>query len=256
MANTNGVALGVALEDEGKWLFAMPGVPVEMTAMLESEVLPRLRLSGGGPGVLRNRLLRTWGLGESEVAGRLDDLFVSTNPSVAFLIKDSEVQIRISAKAPDLESADRLIAPFEAETRTRLAEAVFGADDETVESLILDGLAGRGWTVGTVEEATLGQVGARIAGADRSRRLFVGTVIVGAQPSKPIPPIADVVLSVGPAPGETSQTTRPVEMTVTTPEQTMRRFFDFGGDEERLRSFATIAGLHMIRLAVQWSGGD
>jgi nicotinamide-nucleotide amidase len=256
MANTNGVALGVALEHEGKWLFAVPGVPVEMSAMLECEVLPRLRLSAGGSGVLRNRLLRTWGLGESDVAGRLDDLFASTNPSVAFLVKDSEVQIRISAKAPDLEGADRLIAPFEAETRNRLGDAVFGVDTETVESLILDALTARGWTVGTVEEATLGQVGARIAGADGSRHRFAGTVIVGAQPSKPIPPVADVILSVGAASEAGSRTTRPVEMTVTTPEQGMTRIFEFGGDDERLRSFAAIAGLHMIRIAVQPSGGN
>jgi nicotinamide-nucleotide amidase len=255
MANTNGVALGVALEHEGKWLFAVPGVPVEMAAMLEGEVLPRLRLSAGGSGILRNRLLRTWGLGESDVAGRLDDLFASTNPSLAFLVKDSEVQIRISAKAPDLESADRLIAPFEAETRERLGEAVFGVDDETVESLILDDLTAHGWTVGTVERATLGQVGARIAEADRSRQRFAGSVIVGVQPSESIPPIADVVLSVGAAPEEGSRTTRPVEMTVTTPEQATTRVFEFGGDDERLRSFATIAGLHMIRIAVQQSGG-
>jgi nicotinamide-nucleotide amidase len=254
MVNTNGVALGVALEHDGKWLFAVPGVPVEMSAMLDGEVLPRLRVISGGSGVLRNRLLRTWGLGESEVSGRLDDLFASTNPSVAFLIKDSEVQVRISAKATDLEGADRLIAPFEEETRNRLGGAVFGVDDEIVESLILDGLAAHGWTVGTVEEATLGQVGARIAGVGRSRHLFAGTVIVGLRPSKPIPPLADVVLSVGAAPEKSTGTTRPVEMTVTTPEQAMTRVFEFGGDDERLRSFATIAGLHMIRIAVQRSG--
>jgi hypothetical protein len=81
-------------------------------------------------------------------------------------------------------------------------------------------------------------------------------VIVGAQPSKPIPPVADVILSVGAASEAGSRTTRPVEMTVTTPEQGMTRIFEFGGDDERLRSFAAIAGLHMIRIAVQPSGGN
>lgn len=253
MANANGVALGVALEHEGKWLFAVPGVPVEMMAMLDGEVLPRLRQASGGAGVLRNRLLRTWGLGESDVAGRLDDLFASANPSVAFLIKESEVQVRISAKAAARESADRLIAPVEHEVRNRLGDAVFGVDDETVESLILDGLNAHGWTLGTVEEATLGQVGARIAGADRSQRVFAGSVIVGIQPGKTTAPTADVVLSIGAAVADGQRATRPVEMIVTTPERVTTRVFEFGGDDERLRSFATVAGLHMIRLAVQRS---
>jgi hypothetical protein len=253
MANSNGVALGVALEHEGKWLFAVPGVPVEMMAMLDGEVLPRLRRRSGG-GALRSRLLRTWGLGESDVAERLDDLFASANPSVAFLIKDMEVQVRISAKAADPEGAASLIAPVEAEARDRLGDAVFGADDETVESLILDGLNARGWTVGTVEAATLGQVGARIAIADGSRGVFAGTVIVGIQRGEPAPPIADVVLSVGAVLDDRAGTTRPIEMTVATPEQATARVFEFGGDDERLRSFATIAGLHMIRIALRPPG--
>jgi nicotinamide-nucleotide amidase len=179
MANANGVALGVALEHEGKWLFAVPGVPVEMMAMLDGEVLPRLRQASG--------------------------------------------------------------------------DAVFGVDDETVESLILDGLNAHGWTLGTVEEATLGQVGARIAGADRSQRVFAGSVIVGIQPGKTTAPTADVVLSIGAAVADGQRATRPVEMIVTTPERVTTRVFEFGGDDERLRSFATVAGLHMIRLAVQRS---
>jgi hypothetical protein len=39
-------------------------------------------------------------------------------------------------------------------------------------------------------------------------------------------------------------------MKVTTPDGEIRRVFDFGGDEERVRSFATIAALHLIRLAL------
>jgi hypothetical protein len=37
---------------------------------------------------------------------------------------------------------------------------------------------------------------------------------------------------------------------VTTPDDEISRVFDFGGDEERVRSFATIAALHLIRLAL------
>ena len=46
------------------------------------------------------------------------------------------------------------------------------------------------------------------------------------------------------------RTTRPVQMTVRTPETTRERVFDFGGDDERVRTFATLAGLHLIRLAL------
>jgi nicotinamide-nucleotide amidase len=237
-------------------MFAIPGVPVEMSAMLEQEVIPRLRRLAGDSTVLRSRVLRTWGMGESRIADQLDDLFASTNPSVAFLISDMEVKVRISAKAEDRKEADALIAPIEAEVRARLGAAVFAADDETVESILIDRLTRLSWTVATVEAATLGQVGARLAAADHEDRVFAGSTIVGSgrhEFHKGQVPRGEVILVVGPIgldvdPGR--RTTRQVEMTVSTPLGDTSRVFDFGGDDERVRSFATIAGLHLLRLAL------
>jgi len=197
--------------------------------------------------VLRSRVLRTWGRGESRIAESLDDLFESANPSVAFLISDMEVKIRISAKAEDPTAADRLIAPIESEIRTRLGDIVFGVDEETVERIVVAGLRTREWTIATSEVATLGQVGARIALA--GEEVFKGSVIMSG-----LPPPAEVTLTVGPIgpdmdPG--SRTTRQVEMTIMTPTGDSTRVFDFGGDDERVRSFATIAALHLIRLALE-----
>ena len=247
LPNANGVALGVALEHGGKWIFAIPGVPVEMRAMLDGEVMPRLRRLAGEATVLRSRLLRTWGLGESRVAETLHDLFDSANPSVAFLISDMEVKIRISAKAADLAAADALIAPVEGEIRARLGDVVFAVDEETVEMIVVSSLSDRGWTIATSEVATLGQVGARIAivGGD----VFQGSAIDAGQP-----PPAEVMLTVGPIGPDLDakpRTTRPVEMKVVTPAGETTRVFDFGGDDERVRSFATIAALHLIRLALE-----
>jgi hypothetical protein len=159
------------------------------------------------------------------------------------------VKIRVSAKATDPAKAEALIGPVEEEIRARLGEVVFGADEETVESIVVAGLARRGWRLGTIEEATLGQVAARIAVAGPD--VFAGSTIVG--PALDRPPDADVLLTVGPIgpdldPGP--RTTRRVEMRVTTPEAATSRAFDFGGDDERVRSFATVAGLHLIRIAL------
>lgn len=251
LPNANGVALGVALEHDGTWLLAMPGVPAEMVPMFENQVLPRLRVAAGEPAVLRSRLLHCWGLGESAIADRLDELFVSTNPSVAFLIKDMEVRVRITAKAEDEPTALALIGPMEAEVRSRLGDLVFATGGETVERIVLDSLAERGWTVATVEAATLGQVAGRLADADVDS-VFAGSVIVGSGTA--VPPPADVTVEVGPiGPDQESgpRTTRAVEISVTTPGGNTTRVFDFGGDDERLRSFATIAGLHMLRIGLR-----
>jgi nicotinamide-nucleotide amidase len=254
LRNANGVALGVALRHAGVWLYAMPGVPPEMIPMLDHEVLPRLRAAAGEPAVLRSKVLHSWGLGESTVSDLLDDLFASHNPSVAFLIKDMEVRVRITAKAEVEAAALALIEPMEREVRQRLGEAVFAEDDETVEQIVLASLARLGWTVATVERATLGQIGARLRAADRGGSRFAGTTIPRAGHSPA--PDGDVVVEVGEIGPDTTpgtRTTRPVSITVTTPRGSSVRGFEFGGDDERLRSFAAIAGLHVLRAALETS---
>ena len=251
LPNANGVALGAALGHEGCWLFAMPGVPAEMIPMLDEEVLPRLRRLAGRPAVLRSRVLHSWGLGESTVSDLLDDLFATVNPSVAFLIKDMEVRVRITAKAEDEAKALEMIQPVEAEVRSRLGDLVFAVDGETVEQIVIDGLAVAGWRVSTVEAATFGVVGGRLAASDTAS-VFAGALIIGSGSASP--PEADVVLEVGPIGADQStgpRTTRSVEMTVTTPRDRHSQVFDFGGDDERLRAFAVIAGLHLLRTALQ-----
>jgi hypothetical protein len=165
-----------------------------------------------------------------------------------------EVKIRISAKAADSDAAWALIAPIEERIRAQLGDVVFGADEETVERLVAAALFSHGWRVGTVEDATLGQVGARLALADPDR--FAGSII--SKGLSEDTPDTDVALKVGPIgpdldPGP--RTTRQVEMTVITPVGESTRVFDFGGDDERVRSFATIAGLHMIRIALEEDAG-
>ncbi|NIW76801.1 MAG: hypothetical protein GWN08_16370, partial [Gemmatimonadetes bacterium] len=247
-------ALGVGLEHQGKWFFAMPGVPEEMIPMLENEVLPRIRRISGEPTVLRSRVLHCWGLGESAVSELLDDLFTSSNPSVAFLITDMEVRVRITAKAESEPAALALIGPMEDEVRRRLGDVVFAEGDETVDRILLDLLDTAGWTVATVETATFGQIGARLAMADTDGSRFAGTAIPGLDPGSV--PRGDVVLevgSIGPDVAGDARTTRAVTMRVTTPSGETTRTFEFGGDDERLRSFATIAGLHLLRTALETS---
>jgi nicotinamide mononucleotide (NMN) deamidase PncC len=189
-------------------------------------------------------------MGESRIAELLDDLFASANPSVAFLIHDMEVNVRITAKGDGVDEAEAMIRPVEDKVRARLGGLVFGVDGESAEALVVATLAKRGWTLGTVEEATLGRVGARIAETDGAGPVFAGTAVPGkGHPGKPE---SDVLLTVGPigADRRDRQTTRPVVITVSTPSRTVSRTFHLGGDDERVRSFATIAGLHVIRLAL------
>ena len=184
LPNANGMALGIALEHQDTMLFAVPGVPSEMKVMVEDQVLPRLRQAAGVPTVLTSRVLKTWGLGESQVSETLDDLFDSSNPSVAFLIDGPEVRVRITAKAENSVLGEALIAPVETEVRSRLGSTVFGQGEDTIESILIGLLAERSWKLGTVEGVTLGQVGAWLAAAPGGEAVFSGSLAISAHPKE------------------------------------------------------------------------
>ncbi len=265
LPNSQGVALGVALDHDGKWIFAVPGVPREMRAILEEEIMPRLRKATGGPTAITSRVLHTWGRGESQIAEILDDLYGSANPSIAFLISDMEVKVRITAKADDEAAAASLIGPMEAEVRDRLGDLVFATDSETVLDVIGDGLAEHGWSVGAVEMATAGQVGSRLASGLSDG--FAGSITLKGEPM-PARDLAiraqetfgaDVGLGVSAA-DVVDDSGRPASLitfVVATPLDTREREMRFFGAGEHARSYAKGAALHLLRLGISdrwWDG--
>ncbi|HHY47344.1 MAG TPA: competence/damage-inducible protein A [Firmicutes bacterium] len=138
LPNPAGTAPGVMLEHGGVTVFLLPGVPREMRTMFEDSVMPYLkqRLAGeGGGAVIKSRTLKVAGLGESACEAEIADILrEQTNPTIAPLAYPGEVLLRITARALDERAALDLIAPVEEKIRERLGPAVFGVDDETLES--------------------------------------------------------------------------------------------------------------------------
>ncbi len=287
LPNARGTAPGLALHHQETWLFALPGVPPEMHLLLDEEVLPRIAASAGEANVVHSRLLRSWGRSESQIAELLDDLFQdSTNPSVAFLASAGEIKVRITAKAPTAESAVELITPIEAIVRDRLGESVFGADDDTIDTVVRALLLSKGWTIGTAESATSGLVGAALSRLPGSSAVYRGSIVAyasdlkhellgldeaaladgvvneqtalamaqGARRSLSVDVGVAVTGSAGPQAMEQPPGTMIVA--VHTPEGAKARTLMLPGDRERIRTFATTSSLHLVRLALQghWWG--
>lgn len=278
LPNPKGTAPGLALKHDGVWIFAVPGVPEEMEFLVTEEVVPRLREVAGLEEVLVSRLLRTWGRSESAVADELEDLYLSVNPSIAFLASGGEIKVRITAKAESDSAARQLIEPMEKEVSRRLGASIFGFDDDTIEMVLARLLLERGWTVGTAESVTGGLVSSRLTSVPGSSRYFRGAVVAYAEDLKQKLLAVDdlsaglvseptalamaegarsalatnvaVALtgSAGPDPLEESPGT--VVVGVATPEDVRARTLRLPGDRERVRTYASTAALHLVRLGV------
>jgi len=180
-----GTAPGLIADLEGGVrIYAVPGVPAEMIEMMEGTILPELATLAGR-GVVRSKVLRCTGIGESAVAELVADLFeATTNPSVAYLASAGEVKIRITAKAETVAAADALIAPLAAEIARRLGDAVFSMDDESLEATVGRLLRAAGATLACAESLTGGSVGARLTGVAGASAYFRGSAVVYSAEAK------------------------------------------------------------------------
>jgi nicotinamide-nucleotide amidase len=182
LANPVGTAPGWWAEKDDKVIIAMPGVPHEMKRMWEQEVLPRLRNRAGE--VLFTRTLRVAGLGESSVEQRLDRLLHNNNPTIATYAKQDAVDVRISAKAATREAAESLVSEMEREAREVLGQHVFGVDQETPESVVLQMLIERGLWLATMESCTGGLLAGTITDVPGSSAAFKGGLVAYATEMK------------------------------------------------------------------------
>ena len=135
--NPVGTAPAFVVEAERGMVISLPGVPREMMYLMTESVLPYL-LGKYNLGVIVARTLRTAGIGESSLdhlIGR--DLLNEGNPSVGLAAHHGCVDVRVTAKATTKEEATELLNDMQARLVSRIGEHVFGEDDDTLESVVL-----------------------------------------------------------------------------------------------------------------------
>jgi nicotinamide-nucleotide amidase len=158
--NPVGTAPGFIVESEHGTVIALPGVPREMERLMQDTVIPYLReRTGSGTVIIKAKVLRTVGVGESVIDERIDALMRSANPTVGLAAHSGAVDIRITARAANDEDADQMIAAMEASVRARLDEAaIFGSGTEELEEVTARLLSEAGIALALVESATEGDV--------------------------------------------------------------------------------------------------
>jgi nicotinamide-nucleotide amidase len=186
LANPIGTAPGFMLEAEGSVFFCMPGVPREMMRMMDEQVLPRVaaRVSGSGSRVVRARLLRTFGMGESMLDAELADIAASGDVVLGFRTSFPDNYLRPVARAATAAQADALLDRVCAAIRARLGPLVYGEGEETLEQVVGRLLRERGARVAVAESCTGGLIAAKLTDVPGSSAYFQGGVVAYADAAK------------------------------------------------------------------------
>ena len=185
LPNPTGTAPGMIWTPRpGFTILTFPGVPSEMRAMWQATAAPWLQAAGLAEGVFVSRMLRFWGVAESNLAEQMADLLEAANPTVAPYAGAGQVKLRITARAASMAAAEALLAPVEAEIRARTGALCFGVDDDSLASVVLDQLRRRGQTLAVAESCTGGGLGAALAAVPGASDVLMGGVIAYANSVK------------------------------------------------------------------------
>ncbi len=200
--------------------------------------------------------------------------------TIAFLASGIEgIKVRVTVRADDETEASTLLDVEEAEIRRILAVAagdiVFGVDDEAIEDAVAREVLALGLTLGLAESLTGGLASSRLVNVPGASRWFRGSVVSYASEVKfavlgvPEGPVvseeaaramadgarrvleSDVGLSITGVAGPDPQDDQPPGTVFVGlaraghPTQSFR--FTVPGDRDRVRQYATIAALDLLR---------
>ncbi len=310
---TMGTAPGLICPVGHKVVYAVPGVPYEMSEMFERTIAAdlgrRMAERGESSGIIASRVIRTWGMSESGLGETLADYIAQLDAlppaadgpedrggtgerapatdgaTIAFLASGIEgIKVRITVRSGSEASAAALLDRHESAIRSILHDAagdvVFGIDDDAIEDAVARALGTGGLTVGLAESLTGGLAASRLVNVPGASAWFRGSIVSYATEVKvevlgvPEGPVvseqaacamadgarrvlgADVGLSITGVAGPTEQDGQApgtVFVGFASPGRTTQAVrFNVPGDRARVRDYATIAALDLLR---RWVSG-
>ncbi len=175
-----GIEMIVAREDRPPCIvFALPGVPVEMTEMWHSTVAPRIHQLRPDHGVIRHRRIKCFGAGESQVEAMLPDLIRrGREPKVGITVSDATITLRITATGHNELACLCVIEPVETMIRESLGNLIFGEEEDELENVVMRLLIERGETLAIAEWATAGMLTRLLSDLDPDAHVLLRGAVI------------------------------------------------------------------------------
>ena len=187
LPNESGMAVGSYYQNQnGPDFILLPGPPSEMRPMFDKEAMPRLKKNYAKEHLLFSRVLRFYGIGESQLVTELDDLINGqTNPTIAPYAKVGEVTLRLTAQADSKESAKEILDETEQVISKRVGQYLYGyGDDNSLPKVVVEKLKQRGLTVSASESLTGGSFQKAVTDITGSSQIFPGGFVTYSASAK------------------------------------------------------------------------
>ncbi len=170
LRNTVGTAPGLYFTQDGKSLFALPGVPLEMKNLFENHISAILKNKYQcNPVIIRQ--IRTWNISESALAEKLKDVSIPEEIKLAWLPQTGRVDLRIYGYDKDL------IEKCLNQIREIAQEWVWGEDEDTPQTILYEFLTKKNLTLAVAESCTGGLVQQLITSVPGASKYFNGGIV-------------------------------------------------------------------------------
>jgi competence/damage-inducible protein CinA-like protein len=183
--NQNGTAPGIFIEQNGKLFFSLPGVPLEMKAMMQDFVLPKIVERFPAKLVTKNRTLLTTGIPESFLYDEIKSIEgIIDQGHLAFLPSQFGVRMRITSIEECEKKADERIFEIEQQIRAKIGRYIYGKDKQKLEGVVGRLLKDRGLTIAVAESCTGGLISSRITDISGSSAYFERAMVTYSNGAK------------------------------------------------------------------------
>ncbi|MDQ0214215.1 nicotinamide-nucleotide amidase [Oikeobacillus pervagus] len=178
LPNRNGMAPGMFLKTETNSYMLLPGPPKEMQPMFLSFGKPLLMQLIGQVEKIESKVLRFFGIGESQLETDLEDLILlQNNPTIAPLAGDGEVTIRITAKNSPNAKAEDLIQRVEEKIMERVGSYFYGYDQSSIMEEMVKLLKEQKKTIACAESLTGGLFQSELTSFSGTSEIFKGGIV-------------------------------------------------------------------------------
>jgi nicotinamide-nucleotide amidase len=280
LPNPRGTAPGLWLESEGTIVVLLPGVPVELRALFEAEVRPRLAKLNHRER-LYARELRITGLTESEVEQRVSPLYaLYPDTETTILASPQGIQLHPRTWSDDAAKAGKLLDEIVSRMALALGENLFSNAGESLEEVVARVLTDNRTTIAVAESCTGGMLAERLTNVPGSSSYFLGGVVCYSNELKTslvgvpkemieakgaVSPEVALALAegirkrsgaslgvgitgiAGPAGGTPDKPVGLVHIGLADERAATQKAFRFPGDRDRIRQYATQTALDMVR---------
>ncbi len=185
MLNPEGTVCGFSLMEKDVRLYFLPGVPDQMRYLLDKFVLPEILTIYKTLPVMRQKILKLYGLNEPSIAEILKELQVKTAGIIlGFYPHFPENHITISLRGNDEPTVTKELDRVEKEIRRLVGSYIFSDANHGMEDVVGHMLAEKKLTISVAESCTGGMIGHRLTNVPGISAHFQGGIVVYSNQSK------------------------------------------------------------------------